>query len=97
MKISISHNLTKVVALVRIKKFIKSLKVKYASDIKDVKETWEKYKGEYRLKIKGFDINASIKVNDKSVSIKGDLPWVLKIFSNKIEEIIKSNLKDVLS
>lgn len=97
MKISVSHNLTKAEALIRVKKLIQSLKGKYASDIKNVEENWEGDNGEIKSKIKGFKINASINVTDNSVSIKGDIPFLLGPFRGKIEEIIKSNLSNVLS
>jgi len=97
MKISVSHNLTKAEALIRIKKLIQSLKAKYGSDIKEVKETWNGAKGELSLKIKSFNIKADIDVDNDSVSLKGDIPFLLKMFSTKIEEIIKTNLKNSLS
>lgn len=97
MDIKVSHSLSKTEALNKIKNLIGSLKKKYGSEIKNVEETWTDSKGEINATIKGFNINAILNVNDKSLSVKGNIPFLLKPVSGKIENIIIKNLEEVLN
>ncbi len=97
MKINYPHTLGATEALKRLQDFAEKLKQQYASEIEEASEQWNGNTGEFILKAKGIKVKGLIKVTDNNVEIESKVPLILKPFQSQIENLIKDELRKLLS
>jgi hypothetical protein len=49
------------------------------------------------MEIMGFKTKGQVTLNDSQVSLEGKLPFMAKMFSGKIEAMVKTQLDDLLA
>lgn len=97
LDIALPHNLPPQEALTRIQGLLKKLQNEQKDSIKNVAETWNGNEGQFSFSAKGFDISGKIRVEEKQVSINGQLPFALSFFKGKISQVIKEKAGELLS
>lgn len=94
---SIPHPLSKEEALKRIKGLLAVVKKQYGSKISAVTEEWKGETGQFSFKAMGFLITGTLTVKNKTVAIKGSLPFTASLFKDRIIEMIQEKAKTILS
>jgi hypothetical protein len=81
----------------KIDNFLDSLVIQHSEMISDPVKNWndEKDKMEFRFKVKGFNIEGIINILDDKLVLNGKLPFVARLYSEKIESIIKEQLEEL--
>jgi FPC/CPF motif-containing protein YcgG len=97
LDITIPHQLPKEEALSRIKNLLANLQQEQKDTIKDVQEEWDGPEGKFSFNAKGFNISGNISVGDESVTVNGQLPFMLSFFKGKISEVIEEKARKILS
>ena len=97
MDITIPHELPQQEALTRIQGLLKKLQEEQKDTIKDVSEKWNGNEGEFSFSAKGFDLSGNLKVEEKSVTINGQLPFALSFFKGMISDVIKKKASELLA
>ena len=49
------------------------------------------------MKIKGYSTSGSVSINDEEVILEGELPFMARMFSGKIEDMVRKQLDESLS
>jgi hypothetical protein len=96
LDITIPHALPRQEALARIQGLLKKLQEEQKDSIKDVSEKWNGNEGEFSFSAKGFDLSGTLKVEEKSVTINGQLPFALSFFKEMIGDLIKKKAGELL-
>jgi len=99
MEINYQHNLTQEQAYSKINEFLSELQQKYANKISDPIKKWNSAhtQMEFGMGILGFKgIKGTIFLTQKEVKVVGKIPFLARLFSGKIEQIIKQQLEDLL-
>lgn len=97
MRIEYSHGLGKDTAYKRIERLLQSLKEEYGDKITDIQQTRSGNTINFDMTVQGYDIKGKIDVNDDKVTFEASLPFIVRMFSGKIEQGIRSKLEDILS
>lgn len=99
MRIEYYHNLGKIAAVKRIDNLFKELQEKYRDKISSPIKYWNKTKDrmDFRFNIKGYNISGNVYVRDNSIILEEKLPFAARLFSGKIENIIREQLEKILS
>ena len=97
LDITIPHALPQQEALTRIQGLLKKLQQEQKDSIKDVSEKWNGSEGEFSFSAKGFDLSGTIKVEENSVAINGQLPFALSFFKGMISQAIKEKAGELLA
>ena|SRR3989344_7026669 len=99
MKIDYNHNLTQDEAYTRINNLLGELKKKHSEEISNPQMSWNSQHTimDYSVKIKGFSSSGQITLKEGQVSLEGKLPFAAKIFSGKIERMVREKLDDLFS
>lgn len=99
MRIDYSHHLTCEEAYRRIDRLLSDLQRKYIDKIKNPQISWnlEHTRMDYNVEILGFNAEGLVILDDRQVSIDGKVPFAVRIFSGKIEEIVRKHLDDMFS
>ena len=96
LKISIPHALPKDLALQRIQKFLPELVTQHSDQISDLEESWSGATGTFKFKVSGFKVSGSLTVEDSTVDLSGDLPFLALPFKDKIESTIRIRTEELL-
>jgi hypothetical protein len=99
MKIDYPHNLTQEESYERINRLLSELQEQHADKISDPETTWNSghTRMDYSMKVMGFNTSGQITLRDGQVSLDGKIPLMAKMFSGKIEEMVRLQLDDLLS
>ena len=99
MRIDYQHNLTPKETYERINNLLTDLQEQYADKISNPETHWnsEHTKMEYSMEIMGFKTKGEVTLEDGQVSLEGKLPFMARMFSGKIEAMIKAQLEALLS
>jgi len=99
MKIDYKHNLAPEEAYRRINNLLTDLQSQYADKISNPQTSWnpEHTRMAYSMEIMGFRTKGEVTLNNGQVSLDGKLPLMARMFSGKIEEMVKTQLDDLLS
>ena len=97
LDIEIPHNLPPEEALTRIQGLLQKLQRDQKDIIKDVSEKWNGNEGDFSFSAKGFDLSGNIKVEEKLVTINGQLPFALSFFKGMISQVIKDKAGELLA
>ncbi len=96
LEISLNHNLTQKEALSRIKNFLPELKKQHANKISNLKEKWRENICKFSFDVKGYEISGKLIVEESSILIEGNIPFIATFFKSKIENIIRKEAKKIL-
>lgn len=97
LDISVPHQLPQEEALSRVKNLLAEVQEEQKHLIDDLSEEWDGNNAKFSFNAKGFSLDGTIQVNEKDVTIQGDLPFMLSFFKGKIEEVIKNKAAAILS
>ncbi len=99
MRIEYRHNLTHEEAYRRINNLIIDMQREHADKISNPKMSWnhERTRMDYSMMIMGFSTRGQVTLSEGKISLKGELPLMAKMFSGKIEEMVREQLKDLLA
>jgi hypothetical protein len=81
----------------KIDSFLDGLVEKHSDLISNPQKEWnnEKDKMEFGFEAKGYNIEGTINILEDKLVLNGKLPWVARMFSGKIEEIINKQLDEL--
>jgi hypothetical protein len=96
LAINVPHQLPKEEALTRIKNLLVNVKEEQKHLIDEVKEEWNGDEGAFTFSAKGFELAGKIRVNEGSVDIDGELPFMLSLFKDKISSVIQEKAAKLL-
>ena len=99
MKIDYQHNLTSEEAYRRINNLLVDLQRKYSDKISNPKTSWnpEHTQMDYSMEIMGSKTKGQVHLKDCQITLEGKLPFMARMFSRKIEEMVRKQLEDSLS
>ena len=99
MRIDYQHNLTQGEAYVRINNLLTDLQKQYADKISNPRTSWnpEHTRMDYSMEIMGFGTKGEVTLKNGQVSLEGKLPFMARMFSGKIEEMVRKQLDDLLA
>lgn len=99
MRIEYQHHLTREEAYRRIDDLVSYLQKKYACKIRDLKTSWDPKhtRMEFSVKILGFGAEGQLTSQDGQVSLEGKLPFIARLLSGKIEEIVRKKFDEILT
>jgi hypothetical protein len=96
MKVSIPHKQTRVGAITHIKKVLNDSRSMMASQISDMKESWEGNILTFAFTAQKKHFEGTLEVKDHSFELYAKLPIMMRLFEGKIEKIIQDEAKKVL-
>jgi hypothetical protein len=78
----------------KIDVFLDGLVKQHADLVSNPQKKWnpEKNKMDFGFEAKGYNITGNIKLQGKELILDGKLPWVAKMFSGKIEDMVTKQL-----
>ncbi len=99
MKIIYVHKLSIEEAHERLNKLLINMQKEHADMIRNPKIEWDATKThmKFSVEISIFSIDGYMHLQEQEVVIEGNIPLILKGYSNKIEDIIKAELIKLLS
>ncbi|MBR9706164.1 hypothetical protein GOV14_03960 [Candidatus Pacearchaeota archaeon] len=99
MKIDYKHNLEAEEAYERISHLLLDMQEKYANKISDPEMTWndQHTKMDYSVKVMGALVSGQAILKPGSISFDAKLPFMARMFSKKIEAMVREQLKDLFS
>ncbi len=99
MRIDYQHNLTQEEAYRRINNLLTDLQKQYADKIRNPQTSWspEHTRMSYSMEIMGFGTKGEVTLQDGQISLEGKLPFMAKMFSGKIEEMVRKQLDNLLA
>ena len=99
MRIEYNHKLSKDEAYTRLQGLLLDLQRQYAGQISDAWSEWNKDHTQmrFRASIRGFETTGNVYLMDKQVILEGSLPFMARLFSGKIEKMIRERLEALLS
>lgn len=97
LTVTLPHRLGRDQAVQRIKQLIPALKRQHADQIDDAWEEWQGSSAEFGFRTSGNEITGRLSVSDSSVSITGKLPFLASLFSDQIEDAIRSEAAKLLT
>ena len=99
MKIDYRHDLTSEEAYERINNLLVDLQRKYSDKISNAEKSWnpEHTQMDYSMEIMGSKIKGQVHLRDCQITLEGKLPFMAKMFSGKIEEMVRKRLEDLFS
>jgi len=99
MRIDYQHNLTQEEAYRRINNLLTDLQKQYVDKIRNPRTSWnpEHTRMGYSMEIMGFGTKGEVTLQDGQISLEGKLPFMAKMFSGKIEEMVRKQLDNLLA
>jgi hypothetical protein len=97
MRIEVFHKLTKEEATRRMKSLVDTLKEEYAGEIDHADINWGDHGADFRLKARGYTIDGTGYVTMDQVVVDLDLPFMLRMFSSKVEKPVREAIEKTLS
>ena len=99
MRIDYNHNLASGEAYRRISNLLSDLQRQYADKISNPQTSWDKNhtRMDYSMEIMGFSTKGQVTLMDGQVSLEGKLPFMARMFSGRIEEMVRTQLDSILS
>ncbi len=99
MRIEYNHNLANKEIYRRLQGLFSDLQRQYAGQISDAWSEWNKDHTQmrFRASIRGLETTGNVYLMDKQIILEGSLPLMARLFSGKIEKMIKARLEVLLS
>lgn len=89
ISVSVPHIRTTDVALQKVQMMLQQLQRDYEGRVSNVRQRWDGRKGSFAFTAMGFDVSGTIEVSDRSVEIRGSIPWMATPFKGRIESTIR--------
>jgi len=96
MEIKVSHNLSDADALIRIKKLIIETKKEFVNNISNPSEKWDLNIYKFKFSANQMTITGVIQLNNQSVIVSVNLPFLLLAFKHRIKQTVEDSLKSAL-
>jgi len=93
----ISHILEKNEALVKVKNLLGDAKIKYAELVSEPTEEWNEDVCNFSFKTYGAVIKGTMQVEENNVTISAEIPFWMKPFAARIEEVFEKQAKELLA
>jgi Putative polyhydroxyalkanoic acid system protein (PHA_gran_rgn) len=97
MTASIPHQLTRAEAKRRIQEQLGTVRREFASHLHDVQESWIGDRLEFSLTALGQSIAGRLDVDDHSVHVEVDLPWLLAMLAGPVKRQIEDKARRLLA
>ena len=99
MRIDYQHNLAREEAYRRINNLLTDLQRQYAGRISNLLTSWnpKHTRMDYSMEIMGASTNGQVNLKKGKVSLEGKIPFMARMFSGKIEEMVRKQLDGFLS
>jgi len=97
LNIAVRYDVSSEEAKEKVTQLLENLKEKYHTQIKDLQESWNGNEGQFSFKFSGFSISGNLIIKDSVVLFEISLPFIARMFSGKVEEIIKQEAEKVFS
>jgi len=94
--VSVPHNLGAKIAKERISQAMERLRREYLDKLAHSEVVWTGNKADIRVVALAQTIAATIDVQDDSLRIEVQLPWILNALSDKIQSVLAKRAKDSL-
>lgn len=94
---TVPHNLGRVDALERMHQLIDSLGERFPQQVHQVRSSWHDNKLNIRFAAYGYLVQWEAIVQEKQISLLGQIPDTARVFKAKIEETIVSRIESVLT
>ncbi len=98
MKIEHKHNKNKNESYNALDCFLNELQKQYKESVEGYSKKWNDSKDimDFSVSAKGFNISGNMQLYDNLVVIQGELPFLVRLYQNQLESMIKQKLKDIL-
>ncbi|MDD5086223.1 MAG: polyhydroxyalkanoic acid system family protein [Candidatus Nanoarchaeia archaeon] len=98
MKIEYKHKKTKDESYGILDGFLSELQKQYKESVESYSKKWNYSKDvmDFNVSAKGFNISGNMHLYDNLVVIQGELPFLVMLYQNQLESMIKQKLKDIL-
>ena len=99
MKIEYPHHLSREQSYERITKRLAELERLYSDEIDAFDTKWEAdhSRMSFHFEALGFSTQGHLYLRDNNLTLEGELPLLARLFSGKIEEMVKDTLDEILS
>lgn len=99
MRMEYKHKLDKKEAYKRIDTLLEAMQDKYSEFIAEPNKKWNSSKDEMKFSVSIMDnyVEGTVYLKDKKVVLEAELPFMARMFSSKIESIIKEQLDKKLA
>jgi hypothetical protein len=97
LNLVVPHNLEQQDAQARVQGYLAKLKHVYPDRVSNLQEEWVGNALKFAFSAMGMGVKGTMTVNDKDVTVDGDLPFAAMMFKGKIENGMRDELTRVLS
>lgn len=99
MEITYEHTLSQRVAYTRINNLLDRLQEEYGAQISDPHREWNSRhtQMDFSVQILGAQTQGQVYLEPGHVRIEGTVPGIAKLFSRRIEKMIRKQLEDLLA
>jgi hypothetical protein len=87
--VSIPHNLGREEARKRLQSGLERVRGQFGGQVAFQEETWSGDHLDFRVGAMGQSVTGRLDVEDQTVRLEVDLPWVLSIFAEKAKALIQ--------
>ena len=79
--------------------FLKDITTQYADKIRNPQTKWNlnHTQMDFSIEVMGLKTNGHVYLKDGLVTLEGKVPLMARMFSGKIEEVIREKIEDLLS
>jgi len=94
--VKVPHPLGKDVAIERLRNFAEDIHQRHPDRVQNVRQSWEENHLIFSFATSGMSISGRVVVEDRLALVEGQLPFAALIFRGRIEQEIRSQLKELL-
>lgn len=94
--VSIPHRLGRDEAKARLRGGAERLRAQLGGQVAQVQETWQDYHADFRFIAMGRAITGRMDVEDESIKLSVDVPWLLGMIADKIRGKIEQEGRRLL-
>ena len=95
MKVSFSHGTTKANALEELKTHSSKLMARFGSEVSELQQEWQDNQLTVSFKTFGFTIKGRLVVEETTVELEVDLPWLARTWEGQIRDRAMLALQEI--
>lgn len=95
--VSAPHSLDQSVAQRRIQLLLSETQTMLVDPSAGPQDQWEGNQCRFRIKVGMFPLSGNIRVNPSTVEVRGRLPWGVRRYSDRVEDVLAQRLKALLA
>ena len=95
MKVSISHGTTKANAIEELKTHSSKLMARFGSEVSELQQEWQDNQLTVSFKTFGFTIQGRLVVEETTVELEVDLPWLARTREGQIRDRAMLALQEI--